>query len=69
MRTTDGLFKNVERLDLIWNNIVLSTEDSLTANIVRSFNLNITFNLTDVVRVDGRVNLSLRKNSDTENGK
>ena len=66
LRTTDGLFKNTERLDLIWNNIVLSTEDSLTANIVRGFNLNITFNPTDVVRVDGRVNLSLRKNPDTQ---
>lgn len=66
LRTTDGLFKNSERLDLIWNNIVLSTEDSLTANIIRSFNLNITFNPTDVVRVDGRVNLSLRKDAETK---
>jgi hypothetical protein len=66
LRTTDGLFKNSERLDLIWNNIVLSTEDSLTANIVRSFNLSITFNPTDVVRVDGRVNLSLRKDAETK---
>ena len=66
LRTTNGLFKNVERLDLIWNNIVLSTVDSLNATIVRSFNLNITFNPTDVVRVDGRVNLSLRKNPDTQ---
>jgi hypothetical protein len=66
MRTTDGLFQNSDRLDLIWNNIVLSTEDSLTANIIRSFNLNITFNPTDVVRVDGRVNLSLRKDADTK---
>lgn len=66
MRTTDGLFQNSQRLDLIWNNIVLSTEDSLTANIIRSFNLNITFNPTDVVRVDGRVNLSLRKDATTE---
>jgi hypothetical protein len=65
MRTTYGLFTNTQRLDLIWNNIVLSTTDSLTANIVRSFNLNITFNPTDVVRVDGRVNLSLRKNPET----
>jgi hypothetical protein len=62
MRTTQGLFSNSQRLDLIWNNIVLSTIDSLNANIVRSFNLNITFNPTDVVRVDGRVNLSMRKN-------
>jgi hypothetical protein len=66
MRTTDGLFKNSERLDLIWNNIVLSTIDTLDASVVRSFNLNITFNPTDVVRVDGRVNLSLRKNPDTK---
>ena len=61
MRTTYGLFQNAQRLELIWNNIVLSTQDSLTANIVRSFNLNITFNPTDVVRVDGRVNLSMKK--------
>lgn len=63
MKTTNGLFQNSQRLDLIWNNIVLSSQDSLTANIVRGFNLTITFNPTDVVRLDGRVNLSLRKNS------
>jgi len=60
MRTTNGLFQNSQRLDLIWNNIVLSTIDSLDANIVRSFNLNITFNPTDVIRIDGRVNVSLK---------
>jgi len=60
MRTTNGLFQNSQRLDLIWNNIVLSTIDTLDANIVRSFNLNITFNPTDVVRIDGRVNVSLK---------
>jgi hypothetical protein len=59
MRTTDGLFRSAQRLDLIWNNIVLSTIDSLNASIIRSFNLNITFNPTDVVRIDGRVNVSL----------
>ena len=66
MRTTNGLFENAERLDLIWNNIVLSTVDSLNANIVRSFNLNITFNPTDVVRIDGRVNLSLQQDPATK---
>ncbi len=66
MRTTYGLFQNSERLDLIWNNIVLSTTDSLDANIVRSFNLNITFNPTDVVRIDGRVNVSLKKDPETQ---
>jgi hypothetical protein len=66
MRSTYGLFSNSQRLDLIWNNIVLSTIDSLNANIVRSFNLNITFNPTDVVRVDGRVNLSLKQDPETK---
>jgi hypothetical protein len=61
MRTTDGLFQSSQRLDLIWNNIVLSTIDSLNATIIRSFNLNITFNPTDVVRIDGRVNVSLEQ--------
>lgn len=66
MRTTYGLFQNSERLDLIWNNILLSTIDSLDANIVRSFNLNITFNPTDVVRVDGRVNLLLKQDAESK---
>lgn len=66
MQATYGLFNNSQRLDLIWNNIVLITEDSTSATVVRSFNLTITFNPTDVVRVDGRVNLSMRKNTETE---
>ena len=66
MQATFGLFENSQRLDLIWNNIVLSSVDSLDANIVRSFNLNITFNPTDVVRVDGRVNLSLRQDPESK---
>jgi hypothetical protein len=66
MRTTNGLFESAQRLDLIWNNIVLSTIDSLNANIVRSFNLNITFNPTDVVRIDGRVNVSLEQDPSTK---
>jgi len=60
MRVTYGLFQNSQRLDLIWNNIVSMTEDS--TNIIRSFNLTITFNPTDIINVDGRVNLDLEKN-------
>jgi len=67
MKVTHGLFQNAERLDLIWNNIIASTEDSSEANIVRGFNLTITFNPTDIVRVDGRVNLNLKK--ETSSGK
>ncbi len=59
MRITNSLFNNSERLDLVWNNIVAITEDS--TNIVRSFNLTITFNPTDIVFIDGKVNLQLKK--------
>ena len=61
MRVTNGLFNNTQRLDLIWNNIVSMTSDS--TNIIRSFNLSITFNPTDIIQVDGRVNLKLEKNN------
>jgi len=67
MKTTYGLFSNSQRLDLIWNNIVLSNVDSTNATIVRGFNLTITFNPTDVVRIDGRVNLLLQRDKSTDN--
>jgi hypothetical protein len=59
MKVTNGLFQNSQRLDLIWNNIVSMTGDS--TRIIRSFNLTITFNPTDIIYVDGRVNLTLAK--------
>ncbi len=63
MKTTFGLFQNSQQLDLIWNNILVEVEDSLSASIVRGFNLTITFNPTDIVRVNGRVNMSLKKSA------
>ncbi|MEW5841885.1 MAG: hypothetical protein AB1775_01325 [Bacteroidota bacterium] len=61
MKVTNGLFQNSQRLDLIWNNIVSITGDS--TRIVRSFNLTVTFNPTDIIYIDGRVNLTLGKDS------
>lgn len=61
MKTTYGLFQNSQRLDLIWNNIIQSSVDTLSANIVRGFNLTITFNPTDVIRIDGRVNMAIER--------
>jgi len=66
MKTTYGLFQNTQQLNLIWNNVVLSSVDSSNANIVRSFNLTITFNPTDIRQGSGRVNLSLKKDPETE---
>ena len=62
MRATYGLFKNAQRLDLIWNNIVAVNSDS--TNIIRSFNLTVTFNPTSIDFAEGKVNLTLRKNED-----
>lgn len=61
MKVTHALFNNCERLDIIWNNIVLTSGDSINSTQIRSFNLQITFNPNDVIRVEGRVNLSFEK--------
>ncbi len=63
MRTTYGLFRNVQRLDLVWNNIISLSTDSLNvrANVTRNFNLTVTFNPSDVIRVDGYANLALAR--------
>ncbi len=59
MRATYGLFQNAPKLDLIWNNIISIAPDS--TNVIRGFNLTITFNANDVVRIDGYANISLTK--------
>jgi hypothetical protein len=61
MRATFGLFQNAQKLDLIWNNINSIAQDTATAEVVRSFNLTITFNPTDVIRLDGRARFLLVK--------
>lgn len=59
MFSTNGLFRTAQTLDLVWNEIIFSSGDSLAMTIQRGFNLTITFNASDVIRLDGRVNLSL----------
>ena len=61
MRITWHLFQNAASLNLVWNNIVGFSGDSLKASVTRSFNLSVTFNPSDVIRVDGRVSLDLRR--------
>jgi hypothetical protein len=66
MRTTYGLFQNTQRLDLIWNNIIVSTVDSSSANIIRGFNLTVTYNSSNLPdQAHGNVNMSLKKNAHT----
>lgn len=61
MKIHYNLFANAKRLDLIWNNIVTMSSDS--TNVIRSFMLTITFNPTDIITIDGKVNLTLKKES------
>ncbi|MBI5726619.1 MAG: hypothetical protein HY965_02115 [Ignavibacteriales bacterium] len=63
MKTTAALFANAEKFDLIWNNIISENyyADSTEYGIVRGFNLTVTFNPSDVVRIDGRVNMKMVK--------
>lgn len=59
MKIHHGLFQNTQRLDLVWNKIISMSMDS--TNIIRSFNLTVTFNPTDIILITGKVNLTLRK--------
>lgn len=56
MRTTYGLFRNAQKLDLIWNNIVNTSAESTRVTVVRGFNLTVVFNPSNVERVDGYAN-------------
>ena len=59
LRTTFGLFQNAQKLDLIWNNIITTTAESTSVNIVRGFNLTLVFNPSDIERIDGSANIYL----------
>lgn len=63
MRTTNGLFQSAQKLEIIWNNIIFQGGDSLEQNVKRSFNLTITFNPSDITRVNGFVDMNMRRNS------
>jgi hypothetical protein len=57
MRTTYALFQSVQSLTLIWNNEISSNGSDTLRSIVRGFNLTVTFNPSEVTRVDGYANL------------
>ncbi len=63
MRTTNGLFQNAQKLEVIWNNIIFEGGDSLVKNVKRSFNLTITFNPSDVIRLNGFADMNLIRTS------
>jgi hypothetical protein len=58
MRVTYGLFQGVQSLTLIWNAEIPLSESDTTQTIERGYNLTVTFNPSDVVRVDGYADLT-----------
>lgn len=63
MRTTNGLFQNSQKIEVVWNNIIFQGGDSLDQNVKRSFNLTITFNPGDIIRVNGFADMNFHRNS------
>jgi len=63
VRITHGLFQNVQSLQLIWNTTIKSIvePDSLSASLVRNFNLTVAFSANDIVRVEGYANWTLER--------
>ena len=59
LRTTRTLFDSTESIDLIWNEIIYEIGDSLSKNILRSFNLQLVFSAEDIARINGRANIQL----------
>ena len=61
MRSSYGLFQSVQSLTLTWNNELVSQGTDTVRTIVRGFNLTVTFNPSDVTRIDGYANLTLAR--------
>jgi hypothetical protein len=61
MRTTSRLFQNSQKTDIIWNNITIYLGDSLNVTVTRSFNLTVTFNPSNVVRLFGFADMNFTR--------
>jgi hypothetical protein len=66
IRITSRLFDNAQNLDLVWNNILSLSGDTLKTSVTRGFNLTVTFNPSDIIRVSGTVNLVMERPNEKE---
>ncbi len=69
MRTTYGLFQSAQSLTLTWNDLLTSQGDDTLWRVVRGFNLTVTFNPSDITRVDGYANFTLGRAASGEDWK
>jgi hypothetical protein len=61
MRSAYGLFASVQSLTLTWNDELSSEGTDTARTIIRGFNLTVTFNPSDVTRIDGYANLKFAR--------
>lgn len=61
MKTTNGLFNNTQRLEVIWNNIIYQSGDSLNYVVKRGFSLTVTFNANDIISIAGFADFTLAR--------
>jgi hypothetical protein len=66
LRATYGMFQSAQRIDLIWNDIVSTTEDSTQLNVIRSFTLTVMLNPTDILTAAGIANVTLERKHSTD---
>ncbi len=61
LETTRRMFQNADWIQLQWNQIIAQdvTEENRRSRIIRSFNLAISIEGSDVLRGDGNVNFTL----------
>lgn len=62
MMTSYRLFQATQSMELVWNEILVNAGDSVLRDVSRSFILNIIFNPSDIVRINGVANFRLKKN-------
>lgn len=69
MMATARMFNAAQDLNLIWNDVLSRTGDSIFTDVSRSFSLTITFSPSDQVHIFGRAIFYLRRSSSEEDWK
>lgn len=65
MRATHRMFISANTIDLIWNEIITQSGDSLQTSVRRSFNLTFSFTADDIVNISGYAHMKFER-SDPE---
>jgi len=63
MRTTYGLFSNAQQFSLIWNAVISRSGNGTgtDTSILRAYTLSITFNPSDIIRIEGYANVKMQR--------